>query len=246
MKIILVPKSFIKLVLLSMLSIVCIFMITGCSSTKDVIISKEQQSTASKEQSTSVSSEELPKSLSQTKTTTISKETTTAQNTQPKFDRVNDAEKFIIDLLNSKDNSIETRAKIFNALASVDWKKYNQIHKDKDADLIDWLDKLEIKEQNEINSLIQGTKNLDGAYSEGYSHILTKSFIGNEAKFIKFLSNFQTEKINEICLRISGEISYFDESKKDSIKADLEKIKNLSTSTEKDIISKLSDILDKK
>jgi hypothetical protein len=158
---------------------------------------------------------------------------------------IKDVEKYIIDQLNTKKTDSETRSKIFSALTNIDWKKYAQIHKSTDVELIDWLGKQENLKDNEIKNIISGTKNLDGAYAEGYGDILSTIFTGYPTKFAHLLSNYQLTKTDEICNTMFIGILGTNQTIKDSVKDKLIKY-NAPSQMEKDIVSKLISLLSRK
>jgi hypothetical protein len=101
-------------------------------------------------------------------------------------------EELVHGLMKESETTPENAGKIIAALPEINWRIYSQLYDDGPTDfddgpmdLIDWLYRRDITEENEILSILKATHGLDGAYSEGYSSILANIYQADPSRFIR-------------------------------------------------------------
>jgi hypothetical protein len=91
----------------------------------------------------------------------------------------------------------DTKA-LLEALPDFNWRIYDQSYKDEAMDLLDWLSQQNITSEHDILCVLKSTKGLDGAYSEGYSNILSRIYLSITDKFIRSASQLGDAKIDAL------------------------------------------------
>jgi hypothetical protein len=126
---------------------------------------------------------------------------------------------YIYDLFQGAETSAEDQPEIILAIKDIDWGEYERISQGKSIELIEWLYMLDISDEAQISSLMQGTTGLDGAYSEGYSSILANIFIADQKKFISLLSQLEAAQISKVADYVA--YGYGGATGSEQVKADL-------------------------
>jgi len=112
-----------------------------------------------------------------------------------------DQSQYIFDLFRGEETSAEDGEKIILALGDIDWSEYGRISRINEAEpfeLLDWLYHQEINGDEQIRSLQQGTRGLDGAYADIYSSILTRVFLADQMKFLSLLEGLNEKQISDV------------------------------------------------
>lgn len=98
--------------------------------------------------------------------------------------------------------------RIIALLPDLNWPIYEGESGDRTMDLLNWLDRRQIDDVQEIESVLWGTTGLDGAYSEAYCSVVGTLFSSDPAKFVQALATLTEEQADRIIFFVAYYASY--------------------------------------
>lgn len=112
-------------------------------------------------------------------------------------------ESIVLNWYEKQEKTDEDISNILLALPEIKWKKLREISEIVNYDLIEWVNKLDVKKEEDLINIIKLSQNVDGAYAECYSNIIESIFLAKDIELMKALA-----KIPQYTESISGYLAY--------------------------------------
>lgn len=158
-----------------------------------------------------------------------------------------DTSKYIFNLFNGENTSVENEEKIIQALPDINWSTCYKLDFETEELLMNWLFNRAMKTHDiePLTNFLKATKGLDGAMAEGYGWYVTQLYSNDIRKFVNSLDKLQQNELEQIHSFLLWEWSFLHCDERKKIKDDTHKILFLSDITEKEkkIINELLEVL---
>lgn len=105
-----------------------------------------------------------------------------------------DTTQFIYDKYKGdKTNNADIKS-ILSALSGLNWTEFDKLTGGRAVEFIQWLYKQDFSNQDSLILLLNSTKNLDGAFTDGYAGLITSLLRSNPKTFIESLAQLDESK----------------------------------------------------
>jgi hypothetical protein len=141
------------------------------------------------------------------------------------------AETAVHDLLMVGNAGTVDKEALMAKLPDLNWTVYAGLYGKEAPDLLAWLYSQVFSDEKDIFRVLQATKGLDGAYSEGYASILAGIYDREPEKLIRQLAKLPEQKIDQVADLLAYGLSYFDMG---PIKTELQELTESSSLSERE------------